>query len=178
MLKSTPSRYGTIPVTVHWITAILILLALASGFQAGNSLDAGAKAAFLRMHIPAAIIVLLLTAFRIIWWWFFDTKPEAVRESPLWQERLARGVHVAFYIVILGMIASGIGMLVLSGAGPAVFGGTGAGLPDFHQYPPRVPHGLGARLLIALLLAHVGAALYHHLVRRDGVLRRMWYGHP
>ncbi|MEO4001768.1 cytochrome b/b6 domain-containing protein [Mesorhizobium sp. CAU 1732] len=31
-------------------------------------------------------------------------------------------------------------------------------------------------LLVALLLAHVGAALYHHFIRRDGLLRRMWYG--
>ncbi|MBB3398744.1 cytochrome b561 [Rhizobium sp. BK538] len=82
------------------------------------------------MHIPAAIIALLLTTFRIVWWWFFDKKPEPVQGSLLWQERLARGVHIAFYIVILGMIASGIGMIVLNGAGPFIFGGAGAELPN------------------------------------------------
>jgi cytochrome b561 len=175
MMKSSPDRYGATPVTTHWLTAILILLALGSGFQAGNALDAGAKAAFLRFHIPAAIVILLMTALRIVWWWFFDVKPLPVQGSPLWQQRLARGVHLALYVVILGMVASGIGMMVLSGAGPAVFGGAGSPLPDFHQYAPRVPHGLGANLLLALLVAHVGAALYHHFIRRDGVLRRMWY---
>lgn len=175
MLKSSPDRYGAIPITIHWLTAILILVALAAGFRAGNALDPAAKAAFLRVHIPAAIVVLLLTAFRIIWWWFFDKKPLPVQGSPLWQERLARSVHIALYIVILGMIASGVGMMVLSGAGPVIFGGAGATLPDFHQYPPRVPHGLGANLLLALLLAHIGAALYHQFIRRDGLLRRMWY---
>jgi cytochrome b561 len=176
MLKSTTDRYGAIAVTIHWLTAIIIILALASGFQAGNAIDAADKVGFLRLHIPAAIIVLLLTLFRIVWWWFFDRKPVPVTGSPLWQERLARVVHIALYIVILGMITSGIGMIVLSGAGPNIFAGSVAPLPDFHDFPPRVPHGLGANLLLALLAAHVGAALYHHFIRGDGLLWRMWYG--
>lgn len=175
MLKSTAERYGAIPVTIHWLVAALILVALGSGFQAANSLDSVAKAGFLRVHIPVTITVLLLTLFRIVWW-FFDRKPEPVRGSPPWQEWLGRVVHIALYIVILGMVASGIGMMILSGAGPAIFGEAGAGLPDFRDFLPRVPHGAGARLLLALLAAHVGAALYHQFVRRDGLLARMWYG--
>ena len=174
MLKSTHERYGAVPVTIHWLTAILIVALLGSGFQAGNAMDSAAKAAFLRFHVPAAIIILLLTLFRIIWWWFLDRKPASVQGAPLWQDRLARGVHIAFYIVIFGMVASGIGMMVLSGAGPIIFG-QGGELPDFLRYPPRIPHGIGAILLIALLVAHVGAAFYHHFIRRDGLLWRMWY---
>lgn len=175
MPRSTSDRYGAVPVTIHWLSAILILGLLASGFRAGEATDLAVKAAFLRFHIPIAIVVLLLTLLRIVWWWRFDRKPPPVQGSPVWQERLARGIHIAFYVVILGMIASGIGMMVLSGAAPAVFGEPGAVLPNFHDYPPRAPHGLGASLLIALLVAHVGAALYHHFIRRDGLLRRMWY---
>lgn len=176
MLKSTTDRYGAVAVTIHWLTAITIIFALASGFQAGNAIDAADKAGFLRLHIPAAIIVLLLTLCRIVWWWFFDRKPAPVAGSPQWQERLARVVHIGLYVLILGMIASGIGMIALSGAGPDIFDGAGAELPNFMDYPPRIPHGLGANLLLALLAAHVGAALYHHFIRRDGLLWRMWYG--
>lgn len=175
MLKSRPDRYSPVAVTIHWLTAILILAALGSGFQADQAADSVTQAGFLRFHIPVAITVLLLTFFRIVWWWRFDRKPIPVERSRLWQERFARLVHVAFYVVILGMVASGIGMMVLSGAGPSIFGGSGV-LPDFHDYPPRVPHGLGAFLLVFLLFAHVCAALYHHFIRRDGLIRRMWYG--
>lgn len=175
MLKSGPDRYGAVAVSIHWLSAVLILAVLGSGFQAGDAPDPAAKAAFLRVHIPVAITVLLLTVLRIVWWWRFDLKPQPVQGSSVWQERLARAVHVAFYIVILGMAASGIGMMALSGAALDIFAGSGA-LPDFHDYPPRVPHGLGASLLVALLVAHVGAALYHHFIRRDGLLRSMWYG--
>jgi cytochrome b561 len=65
-------------------------------------------------------------------------------------------VHVLFYVVILGMIASGIGMMALSGAAVLMFGGESALLPDFWNYPPRIPHGIGARLLLVLLMLHVG----------------------
>lgn len=175
MLKSSADRYGAIPVTIHWLSAILTLLTLGSGFQAGNALEPLAKAGFLRIHIGAAIIVLLLTAFRIVWWLVFDKKPLPLPGAPVWQEQFARGVHLALYVIILGMGASGLGMIVLSGAGPVIFGKTGAVLPDFHLYPPRVPHGLGAFLLLALLFLHIAAALYHQLGRRDGLLQRMWY---
>ncbi|MFC5386792.1 cytochrome b [Aquamicrobium segne] len=175
MLKNRPDRYGPVAVTIHWLTAILILAALGSGFQADQAADAATRAGFLRLHIPVAITVLLLTLFRIVWWWRFDRKPIPVEGSRPWQERFARFVHVAFYVVILGMVASGIGMMVLSDAGPSIFGGSGV-LPDFHDYPPRVPHGIGAFLLVILLVAHIGAAFYHHFIRRDELIRRMWYG--
>src|SRR5690606_28206959 len=111
MLKSRPDRYGAVAVSIHWISAILILALLGSGFQAANAPDSIAKGAFLRAHIPMAIAILLLTLFRIVWWWLFDRKPLPVQGSPAWQEWLARAVHVAFYIVILGMVASGVGMM-------------------------------------------------------------------
>ena len=174
--KSNPERYGTVAVTIHWLSAVLIFALLGSGFRAANAADAAIKAGLLRFHIPVAIFVLLLTVLRIVWWWRFDQKPLAVAGSPRWQERIARFVHVTLYVIILGMVASGIGMMVLSGAAPAVFGVPGKMLPNFSDYPPRGPHGVGAFLLVALLVLHAGAALYHEFIRGDGVLRRMWYG--
>ncbi len=174
--KSDNSRYGTLAVTIHWLSALLIIALIGSGFRAGQTIDPVAKAQILQFHAPMGITILLLTLFRIVWWWRFDAKPAAVGSDPRWQEFSAKAVHVLFYIVILGMTASGIGMFVLSGAGPIVFGGAEGPLPDFHLYPPRVPHGLGARAMVVLLVLHAGAALYHHFIKRDATLRRMWFG--
>ena len=173
--KSSSDHYGAVAVSIHWITAVLILILIGSGFRAADTLDPAVKAAILRLHVPIAVGVLALTMLRIAWWWGFDRKPAPVAGSPRWQERTAQVVHVLFYVVILGMIASGIGMIALSGAAPLIFGGESAQLPDFWKYPPRLPHAIGARLLVALLVLHVGAALYHHFVRRDGLLWRMWF---
>jgi len=175
MLKSTPSHYGAIPVTIHWLTALLILIAIITGFRAGGSIDPAAKVALLRVHIPTAIAIFLLTIGRIVWWLFLDRRPLPVQGSSAWQVWLARAVHLLFYVVILGMVASGIGMILLTGAGPAILRGQGAELPDFTLYLPRTVHRHGAIFLVALFIMHIGAALYHHFMRRDGLLWRMWY---
>jgi len=73
------------------------------------------------------------------------------------------------------MAASGIGMLILSGAGPIIFGADATTLPDFWEYNPRTPHGIGARVVVALLVLHTGAALHHHFFKKDRLLQRMWY---
>lgn len=174
-VKSTSHSYGSVAIAIHWLSAILIVILLASGFRAAGMSDTGAKADTLMVHAPAGIALLVLTLARIAWWLFVDRKPEPPGNSPPWQERAARAVHLLFYVVILGMAASGIGMLILSGAGSVIFGGSEATLPDFWNYPPRYAHGIGARILIALLVVHIGAALYHHFALRDGILRRMWF---
>lgn len=174
-LKSTQIQFGSVAVTIHWLTALLIVAALAFGFRAANMTDTTAKAQMLAVHAPLAVSVVLLTLARILWWWFADKKPVPLADVPRWQHRSAQAVHILFYVVILGMGASGIGMVALSGAGPIIFGGGDVQLPDFWNYKPRVPHGIGARVMIALLALHVGAALYHHFIRQDGLLRRMWY---
>lgn len=172
--RSTSDRYGAIPVTIHWLTALLIVGVLVTGFRAGHALDSPAKLVLLKAHVPMAVCVLLLTLTRIAWWVFIDRKPAPAAGPPLWQERLARAVHLLFYVATLGLAASGVGILILSGAGPTIFGQGGV-LPDFWNYPPRIPHGIGARMLIALFVIHVFAALFHHFYLRDGLLRRMWY---
>lgn len=175
MMESKPSRYGAVPVTIHWLSAVFIMVVLVLGFRAADSLDPAAKAAILRFHIPIAIAVMILTLLRLIWWSFIDRKPEPVAGVGSWQIRAARLVHLALYVVILALVVTGIGTIVDSGAAPALLGTRGAVLPNFHDYPPRFLHGVGAMLLIALLLCHVASAFWHHLIRRDDLLRRMWY---
>lgn len=174
--KSTETRYGSVAILIHWTSALLILAALAAGFRAAATPDPAAKAQFLSVHIPLAVVVVVLTIGRLLWWWFADRKPAPAGNMPRWQERGAKAVHWLFYIVILGMGASGAGMLIISGAGPIILGGAEGQLPDFWEYRPRIPHGLGARFMLLLLVMHIGAALFHQFVKRDGLLLRMWFG--
>lgn len=173
--KSSPTTYGKVAVAIHWLSVALILALLGSGFRAGQTTDLAAKAFILKAHAPLGIAILLLTLTRLIWWWQFDSKPKPLGNAPEWQERIAQLVHVAFYIVIIGMAVSGISMFILSGAGDILFNGAPGQLPDFSQFLPRVPHGIGAKVFVGLLILHAGAALYHHFIRRDETLRRMWF---
>lgn len=174
--QSRTDRYGTVAVSIHWLSAILIIAALATGLRAGNTADPLMQTALLRFHIPMAIAVLILTLARIVWWWRFDHKPASIGGMPRWQTRAASLSHLLFYVIILGMAGSGIGMMVLSGAFPVIFMTDGSALPDFSTLVPHLAHGIGGRLFIGLLILHVGAALYHHFIRHDGIFRRMWFG--
>lgn len=173
-MKSRPDRYGSVAVTIHWLSALAILVLLGSGFSAALTMDPVLKITLLRLHVPLAIAVLALTLARIFWWALVDRKPAPMADTPARQEAAARAVHGLLYIALFVMLGSGIGLIVTSGAGVVLFGGAGT-LPDFTLFPPRIAHGLGALLLLALLAAHIGAALYHHLVLRDAIFERMWY---
>lgn len=173
-LKSTTDHYGNFAVIIHWLSALLIFALIGSGFQAADSLEDISKVDILRFHIPLGMAIFLLTVARIVWWVFVDTKPQPLL-MPKWQDRVSRTVHILLYIVILGMGASGIGMLLLSGAAPIIFSGEVNVLPDFWNYLPRTPHGIGARIILILLVFHIGGALYHHFIKRDGLIWRMWF---
>jgi cytochrome b561 len=173
--KSSATTYGSVAISIHWLSALLIIALFASGVLAENTTDPETKALILTAHAPMGISILVLTLFRLIWWWRFDTKPAPLGGDPAWQETTAKVVHILLYVVMLGMAASGIGMFVLSGAGEILFGGAPGPLPDFNEFAPRTPHGIGAKLLLALFVLHAGAAIYHHLIKRDQTLKRMWF---
>lgn len=173
-MKSSNTRYGAMAVTLHWLSALLVIVLLFSGFRAGFSTDTVAKAAALRVHVPVAITVLLLTVWRLIWWWRFDRKPEPLGDAPHWQEVTATWTHRLLYLLLFVLLGSGIAMSAMSGLPFALFGD--APLPDLDTLLPRAPHGYAAKALAGLVLLHVGAALQHHFIAKDATLRRMWFG--
>lgn len=173
-LKSTPTRYGAVAIAVHWTSAIAIVATFGLGLMAAGTTDAAMEVTLLRGHIVLGSLVLILTLLRIGWWIWGDRRPAPVAGLPRVQALASSIVHYAICAVILLMASSGITTLILSGAMPAIIAGTA--VPDFSELVPRVAHGVMSRLLLVLLVAHIGAALYHQFVRRDRLLGRMGLG--
>jgi cytochrome b561 len=153
---------------------VLIIAALSLGLVAASTLDPMTKLWIVLFHVACGSLALLLTLTRIGWWIWGDKRPAAVPGQPQAQLWAARIVHSLLYLAILVLGTSGIATIVLSGAGPALIAGTP--LPDFSLLLPRMVHGVMSRVLLALLAAHIGAALYHQFIRRDGVMARMGLG--
>lgn len=170
---TTENRYGTFPILLHWVSAALVAWLVVSGFRISDTGDLVAKAAMLRPHVAAGISVGILTLIRVGWWLLIERKPAGPEGPSAVQATAARLMHWAFYVVIVGMAASGMAMTSASGAGPIVFGGSDDLLPNFEEFFGRVQHGIGARLLLGLVALHVGAALYHQYILRDRILARM-----
>jgi cytochrome b561 len=173
-LKSTETRYGSVAIAIHWASALGVIAALATGLVAAGAADPAAQLAVVRWHVVIGLSVFALTLLRILWWLLADKRPQPVAGQPRWQEMAARIVHGLVYVVILLMATSGIASLVAAGAIPALLGGQG--LPDLDAIIPRIAHGIMSKLLITLLVMHVGAAMYHQFIRRDRLLGRMGIG--
>lgn len=172
-MKSTPTQYGRVAVGLHWSIAALTLVALLSGFSAESA--ASTTLVPLRLHVIAGLSVGFLTLLRIGWWQFADRRPDPALGLGSYAGGAARMIHLMLIAVPVAMAATGIGTMLLSEAGAILFAGEAGPLPDFDTLLPRSIHGFGAMALIAMILIHVIAALYHHLVLRDRLIRRMWF---
>jgi cytochrome b561 len=174
----SPSRYHPALVALHWLIAIALLFSLGSGMLVLEELPnrSPEKVDALRGHMIAGVVILLLMLIRL------GLRVGTARPAPATTgnaqlDRLARLTHWGFYLLVLVMAATGIATSVLAGLPDIVFGGSGAPLPEsFSIYWPRAVHGTVAGLLLALILLHAAAALYHQFVRRDKLLARMWFG--
>lgn len=173
-MKSTATGFGSVARILHWLSALLVIVLIVTGFRAGWSEEAATKVAALRIHMPLAIALLVLTLARLIWWWRFDRKPNALEGLPAWQDQIGRWTHRGLYALILLLLVSGVAMSILSGLPAALF--EGAPFPVLAELPPRAAHGIAARVIAGLVMLHSAAALYHHFVRKDRTLLRMLKG--
>jgi cytochrome b561 len=172
--RTTPARYGLVPVTLHWLSAVAILLMIASGLAMENVTNTETRAALLRLHVAVGGLVAVLTLLRI-WWAVVDRLPER-DGSPRWLTWAARGVHYAIYGVVLCLVATGAATLGLTGAFGPLFSGEPASLPAFGDVATYTAHVALFITLTVLMAAHIAAALWHQFVLRDGLMARMGLG--
>jgi len=173
-----PSRYHPALVALHWFLAAFIVLALGLGMFVLKAIPNSSpqKLEALRAHMTGAAVILTLMAARFALR-MLSARPEPATTGNPALDRIARISHLAFYGLVAGMIATGLATAVLADLPSIVFGGSGAPLPaSFTVFPTRVIHGVIAKVFVALVAVHATAALYHHFVLRDGLLKRMWFG--
>lgn len=173
---NAPKRYHPALVALHWVSALLILFTLLAGLGAlGDLPNTPEKAPLLATHMTMGLLILALTVVRLIIR-FTTRKPAPATAGHPLLDKIGVLTHWLLYLGALGMGISGLGIAAQSGIFP-LLGGQAVPLPaDFTIYPPRIGHGLVARLLLALIALHIGAALYHQFIRKDGLLGRMWFG--
>ena len=151
----TTTGYSGIQIALHWLVAVLILVAWLSGEGAEEAMEAveeGGAVGFVP-HVAFGLAILTLVVVRVL-------------------VRLSRGAPAApgapgslsvlaadwgHRLIYLLMIAVPLG-------GASVF---------FLGLEVGEIHGLAANLLMLVVLGHALMALYHQYVLKDGLLRRM-----
>jgi cytochrome b561 len=177
-IKNTESRYGIIALLFHWVMALIIISLLAVGLYM-HSLPIGAlKLRLYGLHKEFGMLVLMLVMLRIVWR-IGNITPLLPAITPPWQKLAAHAVHWAFYGFMFAMPITGLLMTAAAGL-PASFFGLFV-VPNFiapnHdlQHLFKEMHEWLAYGLIATLCAHIGAALKHHFINKDDILRRIFW---
>lgn len=172
------TRYHPLLVALHWLLALFIVLALIAGnvlLEAVPNSDPG-KVGALMNHMSLGITILVLMVIRLALH-IFTAKPKPVDTGNGLINFAGKAAHWLLYAVVFAMALSGMALSQAAGLPDIVFGGSGAPLPEsFYVYGPRAAHGILSKLLMLLIAAHIAAALWHQYVRKDGLLRRMWFG--
>jgi cytochrome b561 len=182
MLRNTVKSWGSLSRAFHWVLGIAIIGMIAYGWWL-NHIPARADRYFYRsIHADIGYVILLLTAIRLIWRGVNPT-PALPEETPAWQRIAARISHILLYLVTIAVALLGWAM---SGARPpeqnyASFFGWFK-VPQFtspdkiaeHFYEDR--HIWFAYVLLALIVLHIVAAVWHHFIKRDRVALRMVRG--
>ncbi len=172
-------QYSTVAKLFHWVTVVLMLIALTFGFVIKYIKDEP-KMVFYAIHESAGLTILMVAIARLAWRWL--SPPPPLHESiPAHMRLAATVVHHALYAILI--IQPLLGFFATNAWGFPVQGETAyLGFIDIPAVIGETPwlarilstiHTVFAYMLVVLLLAHVGGAVFHHAIRRDGTLMRM-----
>lgn len=171
-------RYHPLLVALHWVMALMILVALAAGglVLANMQPDSPDKVAGLGGHMIFGMAIGVLLILRLVTRIRNSHPPHAQTGNAL-LDRIGRWTHRGFYALVAGMVLTGLATALGAGLFPIVYGGAADTLPpELAAMPTRVAHGMIATVLVALIALHIAAAIYHQVVLKDGLMRRMWFG--
>ena len=178
-LPSAPehdTRYGGVAIGLHWLIAIAIIGSFSLGFYMSDLPLSPQKLKFYSWHKWAGVTIFLCVLFRLVWR-LSHRPPELPDTIPAWQRKVAGATHVLLYLLMIVVPLTGWLMSSAKGFQTVYFGVLP--LPDLlaknDELGERLEqaHALLNYGMAALVVAHLGAALKHHFIDRDGVLARM-----
>jgi cytochrome b561 len=173
---TAPQRQAAITITLHWVSALLVLACAAAALGREWVQADSVRNTLLELHRQSGLLVLLLLAARLAARWRQGLVDHAANLHPL-LKRAAQGAHLALYGLLLALPLLGLATTQAHEVTVRLLGVLP--LPAFVPGDPDLAeslsdwHALAAWALLGLLVAHVAAALWHHRVRRDGVLMAM-----
>ena len=176
-LWNTKEKFGLSMRFLHWSIFLLFIAQFFLVYRREYfSDDMPQKLDYILRHKAIGVVILLFTITMLIAR-YIGTRPPFPENMPPVQKKVARVMHFCLYASMLLMPISGYLMSTFSGYGISFFG--------WFQLPKLVAehkayaqccyqfHQMLSYVIIALVSAHVIAAIYHHFVKKDNVLKRM-----
>lgn len=174
LLKNTSDRFGFIAIFLHWLMALMIIGLLVLGLYMVRLPVSLEKLKFYGWHKEFGLLILALVIVRFSWR-LMNITPNL--NLPLLEKMAARTVHWAFYGFMIAMPITGWMMTSAAGLPPSFFGlfvlpNLVSPNEELRQLLQEI-HKCLAYGLIAAIVLHICAALKHHFIDKDDILKRM-----
>jgi cytochrome b561 len=164
-------RYDRFTITLHWATAVLVLLLWTIGQTADFVPRGPFRSAYWSLHFLLGFIFTAVLLGRIFW-----RVSNGKRLPPADRGALQVAATVTHYLLYaLLVIVAGLGIINAFAHGVSIFGWIKFPRIGNHDLAESLTdwHGLAANCVLALAALHACAGLLHHFLTRDGVLGRM-----
>jgi len=173
---ATATRHATATIVLHWTTVMAIMVAVAAIYLRDFTEDKVIRQVLLEAHRQLGLLVLICVPLRIAVRYMLGFSDQTGRLAALLRW-VAVTTHLALYAFLIALPLLGWAATSAKGVTLRLF--ALAPLPGLVAPDPDLADALvdyhmwGAWALLALVAAHAFAALWHHFVRRDGVLAAM-----
>ena len=177
--RNSADTWGVAARAFHWLIAALVLVQFAIGTVAEEMKLTPAKLDLFVWHKSIGVTVFVLAVLRLAWR-LGNPPPEPPDGTPGWEQRLAAVAHWALYALIFAVPLSGWWVSDASRVPFKAF--FLVPMPDFIatdrtlQEAAAEVHEVLTMTLLVVVIVHVAAALRHHCLLHDDVLRRMLTG--
>lgn len=172
-------RYGATAAFLHWLSAILIVAQLWTGYLFHQVLERGSpeRADMKLWHVTLGVLVLATILVRL-GHRLMKPAPVYPDDHPAWEQAMAKWGHRLLYAFML--IVPLTGLIGVSGKGPTIELVGGITIPAVPGFGEDLAHEIAefhvilVYAFIALIIVHVLAALRHHGDRHSSARGRMW----
>jgi len=177
MLRNSETTWGAVAKVLHWVIAAVLLVSMMYGWRMTRFPDRSLRFEHYGLHGSIGYDLLLLMLLRL-GWRTFDRSPLPPPGTVRWEVIAAKAGHVLLYLLTIVVCIAG---WLLSGTMRRPLDAPLLGIIPI-PVPPvgrsyhelfEDTHKFVAYTLLALIVVHVAAALRHHLIKHNDVLRRM-----
>lgn len=172
------TNYSAFSRLLHWVMALLILSMLPVGFlMVQPGWERSVQNALFIYHKNLGVLLLLLITLRLVWRLRHPAPPLPSTVPPV-QVRAAHFSHLGLYVLMIVVPLAGYIRVRAGGFPIETLDALGAPAlvprSDALAAVAKSVHYAGGLALAALVAVHIGAALHHRLIKRDGIFQRMW----
>lgn len=164
-------RYDSTTISLHWVTAILVVVLWIIGQTADWIPNGPVNTRYWSVHVVLGFALAAVIGWRMAWRGSRGRRLPPADTGTL--HAFAKATHFSLYALLLTTLTLGVVNAFVRGYNLFDL----AHLPQIGDRAWRKPitgwHGLAANILLGSALFHAAAALVHHYVWRDGLLRRM-----